>query len=134
MKLIVGPVTFKQHQRHCREKKRCRSKPAAYRCALLGQAGKRNTATLTPTCALASIIYTPSWYSECSHFLRASFQQAIYKENYELSKQLIKWIICHIKLLLIFAKLCFPRTNWDQDKQLTCIATVIFMFFFLQVF
>lgn len=40
MKLIVGPATFKQHQRHCSEKKRCRNKPAAVQMCIAGTGGQ----------------------------------------------------------------------------------------------
>lgn len=74
MKLIVRPVTFKQHQRHCREEKDAEINHHLYRCLLaVRQAGKPNTASLTHTCTLASIIYAQSWYNKCSHFLPAGF-------------------------------------------------------------
>lgn len=81
MKLIVRPVTFKQHQRHYREKKDAEISHDPYRCALLGQAGKPNTARLTCTHALASVTYAPSWHNECSHFLPASFLSKQYTKK-----------------------------------------------------
>lgn len=58
MKLISRPVTFKQHQRHCREEKDAEINHHLYRCLLaVRQAGKPNTASLMHTCTLASIIY-----------------------------------------------------------------------------
>lgn len=74
MKLIGRPVTFKQHQRHCREEKDAEINHHLYRCLLaVRQAGKPNTASLTHAWVVYTIIYAQSWYNKYSHFLPVGF-------------------------------------------------------------
>lgn len=111
MKLIARPATFKQYQRHCREKTDAQINHHLLRCSsAMRKAGKPSTATsrsIAP-CPPQTMHGTQRSYKTFLLLCQSAFRKWFTKEKYEQFKQLMEQIIYHTKPFLISAKLCFP--------------------------